>query len=334
MKRSSGATSCVSCTAKVKTALIFGVSGQDGAYLSRLLLAKNYRVHGASRDASQSFTRLATLGIRERVETHTVSMTDPASMRELSASIRPDEIYNLAGLSSVALSFIEPATAWSSVAHAHEVLLETVRRHVPRARVYHSTSSDCYGDRPQGSSCDESTPFAPCSPYGEAKAAAHRLTAETRARHGLHACSGIVFNHESPLRGDAFVTRKIVAKASDLAAGRSTEPLRLGDVTASRDWGYAPETVEAIWLMLQQDVPEDLVIATGENHTVGELAAAAFEELGLDHHDHVEIEPSLMRRSEIRYSRGDASRAKERLGWEARTKFRALVRLLIEAARA
>jgi GDPmannose 4,6-dehydratase len=318
----------------MKTALILGVSGQDGAYLSRLLVRKNYRVHGTSRDAvRQDFARLHTLGVRERIATHSVSTVDAEGLRRLIASVRPDEIYNLAGLSSVALSFSDPETAWASVAEAQMLLLDVVRAVAPAARVYYSASSECFGDTPAGSASDERTPFAPCSPYGKAKAAAHRATVEYRDLHGLYACSGIIFNHESPLRAETFVTQKIVTAAAAIAAGRSSRKLLLGDLSASRDWGYAAEYVEAIWRMLQQQEPADYVIATGECHTVEDFAAAAFAELGLDHREHIATDPSLLRRNEIRYNRGNPAQAREILGWEARTKFSGLVRLLVDAAR-
>lgn len=316
----------------MKTALILGVSGQDGAYLARLLLEKQYAVHGTSRDAGQQFTRLDSLGVRDRIAMHTLSTTDRDAMRALVASIRPDEIYNLSGLSSVALSFRDPASAWGSIADAQRLVLDVVRDVAPAARVYHSASSECFGDVPFGEAADERTPFAPRSPYAEAKVAALQSTADARAR-GTYACSGLVFNHESPLRGDAFVTTKIVHAAAEIAAGTRSEPLQLGDVSSWRDWGYAPEYVDAMWRMLQQDVPEDLVIATGESHTVEELATATFAAFGLDAREHVRTDDSLRRAAEIRYNRGNPTRARQLLGWEATTKFHALVQLLADAAR-
>ena len=290
------------------------MSGQDGAYLSRFLAAKGYIVHGTSRDPLKA--------------SHALSTNDPEAVHALIAQIRPDEIYNLAGLSSVAQSFHEPDVAWSSIADAHAILLNAVRSVVPHARVYHSASSECFGDIEPGTAANEQTPFAPRSPYAEAKVAAHQATIDTRERHGLFACSGIVFNHESPLRPDTFVTKKIVA------AARAGQPVILGDLTPSRDWGYAPEYVEAMWLMLQQPQPRDVVLATGESHTVAELAAAAYAEFGLDSRDYVTSDPSLTRRNELHYSRGNASRAKTVLGWEARTKFRELIQILSRGAAA
>jgi GDPmannose 4,6-dehydratase len=310
-----------------RTALIFGASGQDGAYLSRLLLGKGYAVHGVSRDAArQPFARLDRLAIRERVVTHTASMSDRAELRRLLDDVAPDEIYNLAGLSSVAQSFSASETTIASIAAAQQTLLDAVRESGAATRVYHSASSDCFGDLPHGSAGDEQTPFAPCSPYAAAKADAHRITSEYRERFGMYAVSAIVCNHESPLRGEQFVTAKIVA-----AASRAT-PLRLGDTSASRDWGYAPEYVEVMWQMLQQERPADYVIATGESHTVEELVAAIFAAYGLDHRDFVTVDRSLFRPADIRYSRGNPALARERLGWEAQTKFADLVRVLVEAS--
>jgi len=319
----------------MKTALILGVSGQDGAYLSRFLLEKNYAVHGTSRDArKQNFARLHTLGVRERVYTHSLSTMDVAAMRTLIAAVRPHEIYNLSGLSSVALSFAEPELTRTSVAEAQTLLLEAVLAVAPAARVYHSASSECFGNLPAGSAANERTPFAPRSPYADAKVAAHRVTRESRDRHGLHACSGIVFNHESPLRAETFVTKKVVKAAATIARGAAGGKLHLGDLSASRDWGYAAEYVEAMWLMLQQQKPDDFVIATGESHTVEEFAAAAFAAFDLDYREHVVVDDSLMRRSDLHYNRGDATYARQILGWAARTKFSALVQLLADAERA
>ena len=318
----------------MKTALVLGVSGQDGAYLSRLLLERGYTVHGTSRDAAaQPFAGLHALGIRDRVVTHSQSMRDAADLRRLLDDVRPDEIYNLSGLSSVAHSFADPVMARESIAGAQQMLLDVVREVGAKSRVYHSASSECFGDRPAGSASDEETPFSPRSPYAEAKAEAHRTTVRYREEHGLYAVSGIVCNHESPLRGERFVTRKIIAAAAAIAAGRGNGKLAVGDLSVSRDWGYAAEYVEAMWLMLQQDEPADYVLATGESHTVEDLAAAAFAAFGLDHREHTRVDPTLFRPSELRYSRGNPARARKRLGWEARTKFAALVALLAEAER-
>lgn len=317
-----------------KTALIFGVSGQDGAYLARLLLEKGYAVHGTSRDAElQTFERLGTLGIRERVQTHSASMRDFRELLSLIGDLRPDEIYNLAGQSSVGLSFAQPMETMQSITQAQLLLLDVLRSLQLPARLYNSGSSECFGGTPRGAASDETTPFAPRSPYAAAKAGAHWITATYREAYGIYACSGIVFNHESPLRSERFVVKKIVAAAAAIAAGRSDAKLRLGNVSVSRDWGYSAEFVDAMWRMLQQERPADYVIATGESHTVEELAAAAFAEAGLDYRDHVEADATLLRPSDLDYSRGNPGRARRELGWEPRTKFRALVKLLVDAER-
>jgi GDPmannose 4,6-dehydratase len=314
----------------VKRALIFGVSGQDGAYLSRLLLERGYEVHGVSRDAeSQSFRRLVTLGIHDRVITHSAAARDFRELLQLIGGIRPDEIYNLAGQSSVALSFSQPVETMDSIAQATLVMLEVIRYLKLPVHLYNSASSECFGDVTPGDASDESTPFFPRSPYATAKAAAHWTAANYREAYGIYACSGILFNHESPLRSERFVTKKIFAAAADIAAGKRAR-LTLGRLDVSRDWGYAPEYVEAMWRMLQQDEPQDFVIATGESHTLEELTAAAFSCFNLDWHDHVDIDPSLFRASEIAYSRGNPEKSRRLLGWEAETKFAKLVPMLVE----
>jgi GDPmannose 4,6-dehydratase len=314
----------------VKRALIFGVSGQDGAYLSRLLLERGYEVHGVSRDAeSQSFRRLVALGIRDRVVTHSAAARDFRELLQLIDGIRPDEIYNLAGQSSVALSFSQPVETMDSIAQATLVMLEVIRYLKLPVRLYNSASSECFGEVRPGDASDESTPFFPRSPYATAKAAAHWTTANYREAYGIYACSGILFNHESPLRSERFVTKKIFAAAAEIVAGKRTR-LTLGRLDVSRDWGYAPEYVEAMWRMLQQDQPQDFVIATGESHTLEELTAAAFSCFNLDWHDHVDIDPALYRASEIAYSRGNPEKARKLLGWEAATKFAKLVPMLVE----
>ena len=314
--------------------MIFGVSGQDGAYLARLLLEKGYDVHGTSRDAElQAFERLRTLGIRERVKTHSASMRDFRELLNLIGALQPDEIYNLAGQSSVGLSFDQPMETMQSITQAQLLLLDVMRSLKLPTRLYHSGSSECFGGTPPGGASDEDSPFHPGSPYAAAKAGAHWITATYREAYDLYACSGIVFNHESPLRSERFVVKKIVSGAAAIAAGRSHAKLRLGNLSVSRDWGYSAEFVEAMWLMLQQDQAADYVIATGESHTAEELAAAAFAELGLDYREHTEIDPSLFRPSDLVYSRGNPDRAHRDLGWEAKTKFHALVKLLVDAER-
>lgn len=315
----------------MKRALILGVSGQDGAYLSRLLVDKGYEVHGTSRDVElQRFSRLAELGVRDHVHVHSTSLRDFREVLQLVSNVKPDEIYNLAGQTSVGLSFSQPFEAMESIAQSMLILLEVVRFLKLPVRIYNASSSETFGETMPGEASTEESPFMPRSPYATAKATAHWTTANYRHAYGIYACSGILFNHESPLRSERFVTKKIVRAAIDIAAGRR-DRVTLGDLGVSRDWGYAPEYVDAMWRMLQQDAAEDYVIATGESHTVEEFVAAAFAELNLDWKQHVDIDRSLFRPSDIRYSRGDASKAKRNLGWEAETKFGELVRRLVGA---
>ena len=315
-------------------ALIFGVSGQDGAYLARLLLDKGYEVHGTSRDAEiQSFARLEQLGVRERVQVHSASMRDFRNLLQLIDGVAPDEIYNLGGQSSVALSFPQPIEAMESIATAELLILEVIRYLRRPIRLYNAGSSECFGDMPRGAAADEKTPFVPRSPYATAKASAHWATINYREAYGLFACSGILFNHESPLRSERFVTKKIVVAASEIADGRRKR-VSLGNLAISRDWGWSPEYVEAMWRMLQQERPDDYVIATGEAHTLEEFVAAVFSELDLDWRAHVDIDQSLFRPSEIVYSRGNPQKAKRELEWEAETKFAELIKKLVASQRA
>jgi len=317
----------------MKRALIFGISGQDGAYLAQLLLTKGYEVHGTSRDADlQSFARLERLGVRDRVTTHSVSLRDFRELLQIVTALRPDEIYNLAGQSSVALSFSQPIESMESIAQAELLLLEVIRYLKLPTRLYNAGSSECFGDRARGSGSDESTPFNPRSPYAAAKAAAHWTTVNYREAYGLFACSGILYNHESPLRSERFVTKKIVAAAAAIARGERTR-IALGNTAVVRDWGYAPEYVEAMWRMLQRDEPDDFVIATGEAHTIAEFAAAAFAHFGLDAAQHIDVDESLFRPSDIAWSCGNPAKAERVLGWTARTKFAELVKILCEGER-
>ena len=311
-----------------KRALIFGISGQDGAYLSRLLLGHGYEVHGTSRDAeAQTFQRLTALGILERVTTHSASTDDFRALLQLVDGVRPDEIYNLAGQSSVSLSFSQPVEAMDSISRATLVILEVIRYLKLPVRFYNSASSECFGEVPHGAASDESCPFFPRSPYATAKASALWTTANYREAYGIWACSGILFNHESPLRSTRFVTKKLITAAAEIAAGLRSR-VSLGRLDVWRDWGYAPDYVDAMWRMLQQDEPDDFVVATGESHTLEELMAAAFAEFDLDWHDHVDIDPSLFRASDVAYSRGNPEKSRRVLGWEAKTRFHELVQIL------
>jgi GDPmannose 4,6-dehydratase len=313
----------------MKRALICGVSGQDGAYLARLLLDKGYEVYGTSRDAQISpFRNLVRLGIRDRVNLESVAVNDFRSVLQALTKIQPDEVYNLAGQSSVGLSFQQPVETLESISVGTLNLLEAIRFVARPIRFYNAGSSECFGDIK--GVADESTPFAPRSLYAVAKAAAFWEVANYREAYGLFACSGILFNHESPLRPERFVTKKIVTTACRIAAG-SGEKLRLGNIAIRRDWGWAPEYVEAMWLMLQQDSPDDYVIATGESHSLEEFIEAAFSNVGLDWREHVELDPALLRPTDLAAGRGNPAKARASLGWQARIKMHDVVRLMTEA---
>jgi len=297
-------------------ALICGISGQDGAYLAQLLLAKGYEVHGTSRDAHlNSFHGLRTLGIFPRVRLRSTVLTDFRSIIQTLSAVQPDEVYNLAGQSSVGLSFEQPVETLESIAVGCLNLLEAVRFLGGKIRLYNAASSECFGDT-AGTRAHERTPFYPRSPYAVAKCTAFWEVANYREAYGLYACSGILFNHESPLRPTRFVTAKIVEAAHRIAGG-SSEKLTLGNLKVSRDWGWAPEYVEAMWLMLQQPAPEDFVIATGETHSLGDFAAAVFNAFGLDWRDHVASDPALFRPSDLECGLANPSRARDTLGWTA-----------------
>lgn len=317
-------------TAPGKTALIFGVTGQDGSYLARFLLERGYRVHGTSRSGGTSgLENHRLLGIADRISIQRVKALAFQDVVQVVRDVTPQEVYNLAGLTSVALSFNEPREAYESIALGTLHALEAVRTAAPGARVYNACSSECFGDVGEAAA-NEATPFHPQSPYAVAKAAAYWQVANHRAAHGLYACSGILFNHESPLRPPHFVTRKVVRGAAAIAAG-TMDTLELGNLDIERDWGWAPEYVEAMWRMLQQPEPGDFVIATGESHSLRGFVAAAFAHYGLDWQRHVRSNPALLRPTDIRRSRGDPSRAAERLDWRARARMADVVRMMAEA---
>ena len=299
-----------------KTTLICGISGQDGGYLAQLLLAKGYVVWGTSRDApGNAFGNLRTLGIISQVKL--ISMV-PEDFRSVFTAIRmsqPDEVYFLAGQSSVGLSFEQPAETMQSVVLGTLNMLEACRMVDKSFRFYHAGSSECFGDT-QGQPANEQTPFNPRSPYAVAKASAHWLVNNYREAYGLYACTGILFNHESPLRPTRFVTQKIIQAAKSIGNG-SQEILELGRMDIARDWGWAPEYVNAMWLMLQQDQPEDFVIATGETYSLQDFVKCAFSSLGLDWRIHVKQSDKFFRPTDILLSSADPSKAKRQLGWEA-----------------
>ncbi|HZJ00088.1 MAG TPA: GDP-mannose 4,6-dehydratase [Gemmatimonadaceae bacterium] len=312
-----------------RRALICGVSGQDGAYLARLLLEKGYEVHGTSRDAQiSSFRNLEKLGIRDRVHLESMAVTDFRSVLQVLAKTAPDEVYNLAGQSSVGLSFQQPVETLESITIGTLNLLEAIRFVERPIRFYNAGSGECFGDT-HGMPATENTPFRPVSPYAVAKSAAFWEVANYRNAYGLFACSGILYNHESPLRPERFVTRKIVAAAARIAAGKN-EKLRLGNLNIERDWGWAPEYVEAMWLMLQQADPGDYVIATGEKNRLSDFVELAFKNVGLDWKDHVSLDTSLLRPTDISSGVGDPSLAHRQLGWKARYHMADVVRMMIE----
>jgi len=315
-----------------KKALICGVSGQDGAYLAQLLLNKGYIVCGTSRDAQMSsFQNLVRLGILEQVKLESVALNDFRSVLQVLTKIQPDKVYNLAGQSSVGLSFEQPVETLESITVGTLNLIEAIRFTGARIKFYNASSSECFRDTGE-QAADETTPFRPRSPYAVAKAAAFWEVANYREAYGLFACSGILYNHESPLRPVRFVTQKIVTAACSIAQG-SREHLYLGDISVWRDWGWAPEYVVAMYLMLQQKQPDDYVIATGESHKLEDFMTVAFTGVGLDWREHVVIDASLLRPTDIAVGRGNPSKAREQLGWQAQYKMKDLVRMMIEAKR-
>jgi GDPmannose 4,6-dehydratase len=311
-------------------ALIIGVSGQDGAYLAELLLGKGYEVFGTSRDASVStFSNLVQLGIKDRVQLVSVAPNDFRSVLTAIARVEPDEIYNLSGQSSVGLSFEQPVETMDSISIGTLNLLEVIRFTKQRIRFYNAGSGECFGDT-RGLPADENVPFRPRSPYAVAKAAAHWEVANYRDAYGLFACSGILFNHESPLRPERFVTRKIVAAACRIARG-SGEKLTLGNVHVKRDWGWAPEYVDAMWRLLQQDQPDDYVIATGKSRSLEEFVEAAFAAAGLRALEHLVVDPTLYRPSDIEANAGNAEKAARLLGWRSTVTMDETVRRMVAA---
>ena len=313
----------------MSTALITGITGQDGAYLAQLLLEKGYRVVGAFRRASTVATsRLDSLGITHEIEMVPFDLTDHGNMRRVIDSVAPDEIYNLAAQSFVGVSFEQPVTTGEITGVGVVRLLEAIREANPKTRFYQASTSEMFGKAPAPQS--EATPFYPRSPYAVSKLYAHWSTVNYRESYGMHASSGILFNHESELRGAEFVTRKITLAAARIKHGIQKD-LKLGNLDARRDWGYAKEYVEAMHLMLQQPEPDDYVIATGETHSVQEFVAAAFEAADLDWEQHVVIDPAFLRPAEVDLLLGDITKARTKLGWEPKTAFKDLVALMVEA---
>ena len=314
-----------------RRALVIGITGQDGAYLAQHLLDAGYTVFGSSRDARpSSLGGLHALGIAGRVQVVQMAPTDFRSVLQTVSRVEPEEIYNLSGQSSVATSFGQPIETLESVMVATANLLEAVRflGLERRVRLYSACSSECFGDT-GGLSATEKTPFQPSSPYAVAKAAAFWLVANYRDAYGLFACSGILFNHESPLRGDRFVTRKIISAAVRIAHG-STERLRLGNLQVERDWGWAPEYVVAMHKMLQQETAEDFVVATGRTVSLAHFVETSFAAVGLDSQQHVDIDPSLLRPSDLASSKADPRHAADRLGWQAGVSVEQVIARIVE----
>lgn len=311
-------------------ALICGVSGQDGAYLAQFLLQKGYEVFGASRDAQMaSFANLKFLGINESVNKVSIAINDFRSVLQAIQQVEPNEIYNLAGQSSVGLSFEQPVETLESISIGVLNLLEAIRFSKKNIKFYNAGSSEVFGDT-HGTPATETTPFHPQSPYAVAKASAHWIVSNYRDAYGLFACTGILFNHESPLRPERFVTKKIISAACRIASG-SDELLSLGNVDISRDWGWAPEYVEAMWLMLQEEKPEDFVVATGKSYKLKEFVSTAFAELGLDWENYVSMDCSLLRPTDILVGCGDAGKAKKQLDWQASYAMHDVIKKMISA---
>src|SRR5580704_16515574 len=311
-----------------KRALITGVTGQDGSYLAEFLLARGYEVHGMVRRSSEEkFERIAHLG--DRITLHQGDLLDQFSLASLLAKIDPHEVYNLAAQSFVPTSWNQPVLTAEFTALGVTKMLEALRHTTPKARFYQASSSEMFG-RVRETPQTETTPFYPRSPYGVAKAYGHFITVNYRESYGLHATSGILFNHESPRRTLEFVTPKITWHAAAIKLGL-VEKLHLGNLDAERDWGYAKDYVEAMWLMLQREQPEDYVIATGTAHSVRECLEVAFDQAGLEIDERVVLDDSLKRPAEVDHLIGDPAKARRDLGWEPRTSFEQLVRLMVDA---
>jgi len=312
----------------MKRALVTGITGQDGSYLADLLLEKGYEVHGmVRRSSTESFERIDH--IRDRVVFHQADLLDQHSIIEAVQGAQPDELYNLAAQSFVPTSWKQPVLTGEFTALGVTRMLEAVRLLNKDIRFYQASSSEMFGkarEVPQ----NELTPFHPRSPYGCAKAYGHYITVNCRESYGIYAVSGILFNHESPRRGKEFVTRKITYGAARIKHGLDRE-LRLGNLDAQRDWGYADDYVQAMWLMLQQDEPEDYVISSGATHSVGEFVELAFKHAGLDWKEYVVVDPQLVRPAEVDLLLGDSTKARQKLGWEPTVDFEHLVKLMVDA---
>jgi len=314
-----------------RRALITGITGQDGSYLAELLLEKGYEVHGIVRrvaleDPENRLSRI--LHIADRIKLHAASLESYASLHQVIEEVQPEECYHLAAQSFVTYSFDDEFSTLQININGTHYLLAALKNLAPRCRFYFAGSSEMFGNAPEVPQ-NENTPFMPRSPYGISKVAGYHLTRNYREAYGMHASSGILFNHESPRRGFEFVTRKITHGVARILAGKARE-LRLGNLEARRDWGHAREYVQAMWLMLQQPAPGDYVVATGETHSVREFCELAFGYAGLDYRDYVVVDPQLFRPAEVNVLQGDARKARQVLGWEPRITFRELVWDMLE----
>jgi GDPmannose 4,6-dehydratase len=312
----------------MKRALITGITGQDGSYLAEFLLGKGYKVFGVTRRSSTAPTERIS-HILDRIEILSGDLFDQASLYDAVTVAQPDEVYNLAAQSFVASSWSQPVLTSEFTAVGVTKVLEAVRRLAPKARFYQASSSEMFG-KVQAVPQNEKTPFYPRSPYGVAKLYGHWITVNYRESFGMHASSGILFNHESPRRGLEFVTRKITYNAALIKHGLASE-LRLGNLDARRDWGYAGDYVEAMWLMLQQDHPEDFVVSTDETHSVKEFVQLAFERAGLDWEKYVKVDERFYRPAEVDLLIGDSTHIRKKLGWKPRTDFKQLVHMMMDA---
>ncbi len=311
-----------------RRALITGITGQDGSYLAELLLSKGYEVHGmVRRSSTENFERIRHLG--DRVALHQADLLDQLSLINLLRKAEPQEVYNLAAQSFIPTSFVQPLYTGDATGLGVARMLEAIHLVDPEIRFYQASSSEMFG-KVQESPQNERTTFHPRSPYGVAKVYAHWITVNYRESYGLFACSGILFNHESPRRGREFVTRKIAEGAARIAQGLA-ESLPMGNMESRRDWGYAPEYVEMMWRMLQQDEPIDYVVGTGEHHTPREFAEIAFDHVGLDYRERVRVDPSFLRPAEVDTLLADPKKARDELGWKSQTTFPELVRLMVDA---
>jgi GDPmannose 4,6-dehydratase len=313
-----------------KNALITGVTGQDGAYLAKLLLEKGYRVHGlVARRSTDTRWRLRELGIEGELTYLDGDLADACSVQRAVIKSKPDEVYNLGAQSFVGSSWDQPVTTGIVDGLGVTHLLEAIRQFSPETRFYQASTSEMFG-LIQAERQDESTPFYPRSPYGVAKLYGHWITVNYRESFGLHASSGILFNHESPLRGIEFVTRKVTDAVARIKQGKQNE-LRLGNIDAKRDWGFAGDYVEAMWRMLQQEKPDDYVVATGVTTTVRDMCRIAFEYVGLNYQDHVVIDPAFFRPAEVEVLLGNPGKAERVLGWSPQTSLESLIHMMVDA---